>query len=35
MEREAAKALPNDQLLEILSNVPSQTILKISEKLNT
>ena len=33
MEREAAKALPNDQLLEILSTVPTQTITKIAEKL--
>ena len=33
MEREAAKALPNDQLLDILSTVPVQTVTKISEKL--
>ena len=33
MEREAAKSLPNDQLLEILSTVPAQTVAKITEKL--
>jgi len=33
MEREAAKALPNDQLLDILSTVPAQTVAKIAEKL--
>ena len=34
MEREAAKALPNDQLLDILSTVPAQTVAKIAEKTN-
>ena len=33
MERDAAKALPNDQLLEILSTVPAHTIAKITENL--
>ena len=33
MERDAAKALPNEDLLEILSNVPSQTVAKITEQL--
>ena len=33
MERDAAKALPNDQLLEILSTVPASTVAKLSEKL--
>ena len=28
MERDAAKLLPNDQLLEILSNVPANTLAK-------
>ncbi len=33
MERDAAKALPNDQLLEILSTAPAHTIAKITENL--
>ena len=33
MERDAAKALPNEQLLEILSTVPANTIAKITERL--
>ena len=33
MERDAAKALPNDQLLEILSTVPEHTIEKITTNL--
>ena len=33
MEREAAKNLSNDQLLDLFSTVPAQTIAKISEKL--
>ena len=33
MERDAAKSLPNDQLLEILKTAPAETIAKISEKL--
>jgi len=33
MERDAAKALPNEQLLEILSTVPTHTVAKITEKL--
>ena len=33
MERDAAKALPNEQLLEILSTVPANTITKITERL--
>ena len=33
MERHAAKNLSNDQLLDLLSTVPAQTIAKISEKL--
>ena len=33
MERDAAKALPNEDLLEILSNVPSQTVAKLTEQL--
>jgi simple sugar transport system permease protein len=34
MERDAAKALPNDQLLEILSNVPASTVAKLTERLS-
>ena len=33
MERDAVKALPNDQLLEILSNVPASTVAKLTERL--
>ncbi len=33
MERDAAKLLPNDQLLEILSNVPAATVAKLTEQL--
>ncbi len=33
MERDAAKALPNEDLLEILSNVPTQTVAKLTEQL--
>ena len=33
MERDAAKALPNEQLLEILSTVPANTVAKITERL--
>ena len=33
MERDAAKALPNDQLLEILSNAPASTVAKLTERL--
>ncbi len=33
MERDAAKLLPNDQLLEILSNVPANTVVKLTEQL--
>ena len=33
MERDAAKALPNDQLLEILSTVPASTVAKLTERL--
>jgi len=33
MERDAAKALPNEQLLEILSTVPAHTVAKITENL--
>ena len=33
MERDAAKALPKEQLLEILSTVPAQTVDKIATKL--
>ncbi|MDC0232807.1 ABC transporter permease [Pelagibacteraceae bacterium] len=33
MERDAAKLLPNDQLLEILSNVPANTVAKLTEQL--
>ena len=33
MERDAAKALPNEDLLEILSNVPAQTVAKLTEQL--
>ena len=33
MEREAAKSLPNNQLLEILKTAPSETIAKLSDKL--
>ena len=31
MERDAAKSLPNDQLLEILNTVPASTIAKLTE----
>ena len=34
MEREAAKALPKDQLLEILSTAPAKTVTKLTEQLN-
>ena len=34
MERDAAKALPNDQLLEILSTVPASTVAKLTERLS-
>ncbi|WP_440925415.1 ABC transporter permease [Candidatus Pelagibacter sp.] len=33
MERDAAKNLPNDQLLEILSTVPASTVAKLTERL--
>ena len=33
MERDAAKLLPNDQLLEILSNVPANTVAKLTAQL--
>ena len=33
MERDAAKLLPNDQLLEILSKVPANTVAKLTEQL--
>ncbi len=33
MERDAAKMLPNDQLLEILSNVPANTVAKLTQQL--
>ena len=33
MERDAAKMLPNDQLIEILSNLPADTVAKITEQL--
>jgi simple sugar transport system permease protein len=33
MERDAAKALPNDQLLEILSTAPASTVAKLTEQL--
>ena len=33
IERDAAKLLPNDQLLEILSNVPANTVAKLTEQL--
>ena len=33
MERDAAKLLPNDQLMEILSNVPANTVAKLTEQL--
>ena len=33
MERDAAKALPNDQLLEILSTVPASTVAKLTAQL--
>ena len=34
MERDAAKALPNDELLEILSSAPEKTINQLTEQLN-
>ena len=33
IERDAAKMLPNDQLLEILSNVPANTVAKLTQQL--
>ena len=33
MERDAAKMLPNEQLLEILSNLPAETITKLTQQL--
>ena len=33
MERAAAKSLPNDQLIEILSTVPASTVTKLTEQL--
>ena len=33
MERDAAKMLPNDQLLEILSNLPAETVAKLTQQL--
>ena len=34
MEREAAKALPNDQLLEVLKTAPEATVAKLTEQLS-
>ncbi len=34
MEREAAKALPNDQLLEVLETAPETTVAKLTEQLS-
>ena len=34
MERDAAKSLPNDELLEILSSAPEKTINQLTEQLN-
>ena len=34
MEREAAKSLPNDQLLEVLRAAPESTVAKLSEQLS-
>ena len=33
MERDAAKALPNEQLLDILKTVPADTVAKLTERL--
>jgi len=34
MERDAAKALPNDQLLEVLKTAPEATVAKLTEQLS-
>ena len=34
MERDAAKALPNDQLLEVLKTAPETTVAKLTEQLS-
>ena len=34
MERDAAKSLPNEELLEILSSAPEKTINQLTEQLN-